>query len=39
MSQLGFQATCHDSTVGMDYFSFRYLSLPPLFPLRRVPLC
>ena len=21
---------CHDSDVGMDYFSFCYLSLPPL---------
>ena len=30
---------CHDSNVGMDYFFFCYLSLPLLFPLRRVPLC
>ena len=31
-------ALCHDSDVGMDYFSFRYLSLPTIVPSSSCPL-
>ena len=31
------EGVCHDSDVGTDYFSFHYLSLPPLLPIRLAP--